>query len=317
MRGAVLTAPGRMEINSFALPEPAPGEVRIHLEGCGVCGSNLPPWEGRPWFKYPFLSGQPGHEGWGVVDAVGDGVGATLPGTRVAFLGCRSFAEYEAVPENSVVALPEQLEGKPFPGEALGCAFNVMKRCAIEPGQSVAVVGVGFLGSVLTALAARAGARVIAVSRRPFALELAKYYGAAEVIQFDSREKVLERVMHLTSGRGCDRVIEAVGNQQALDLATDITKERSRLMIAGYHQDGMRSVNMQLWNWRGLDVINAHERDARVYVDGVRAAAAAVAAGDLDPEPLYTHSFALDQIGSAFEALRDRPDGFLKALVTL
>jgi threonine dehydrogenase-like Zn-dependent dehydrogenase len=306
-----------MEINQFALAEPAPGEVRIRLEGCGVCGSNLPPWEGRPWFKYPFLPGQPGHEGWGVVDAIGEGVRAISPGTRVAFLGCRSFAAYETVSENAVVALPEDLESKPFPGEALGCAFNVIKRCGIEPGQSVAVVGIGFLGAVITALAVRAGARVIAISRRPFALELARHYGAAEVLRFDSREKVTEGVMHLTSGLGCDRVIEAVGNQQALDLAADITKERSRLIIAGYHQDGMRSVNMQLWNWRGLDVINAHERELDAYLDGIRAAAAAVAGGDLDPEPLYTHSFALPQIGSAFQALRDRPDGFLKALIIL
>ena len=48
-------------------------------------------------------------------------------------------------------------------------------------------------------------------------------------------------------------------------------------MIAGYHQDGLRQVNMQLWNWRGIDVINAHERDPRVYISGMHAAANAIA----------------------------------------
>jgi threonine dehydrogenase-like Zn-dependent dehydrogenase len=72
---------------------------------------------------------------------------------------------------------------------------------------------------------------------------------------------------------------------------------------------------MQLWNWRGLDVINAHERDPRAYLEGMRAAVHAVASGLLDPSPLYTHRFPLDRLASALEATRKRPDGFLKALV--
>jgi threonine dehydrogenase-like Zn-dependent dehydrogenase len=74
---------------------------------------------------------------------------------------------------------------------------------------------------------------------------------------------------------------------------------------------------MQLWNWRGLDVINAHERDPKVYLEGIRLAVDAVASGKLDPTPLYTHTFKLDELNQAFEAMRKRPDGFLKALVTL
>jgi threonine dehydrogenase-like Zn-dependent dehydrogenase len=73
---------------------------------------------------------------------------------------------------------------------------------------------------------------------------------------------------------------------------------------------------MWLWNWRGLDVINAHERDPRIYVQGIRDAVEAVASGRLDPRPLYTNSYPLDQLGEALNATRDRPDGFLKALVT-
>jgi threonine dehydrogenase-like Zn-dependent dehydrogenase len=112
-------------------------------------------------------------------------------------------------------------------------------------------------------------------------------------------------------------VIEAVGKQWPLDLAAELTRERGRLIIAGYHQDGPRQVNMQLWNWRGLDVINAHERDQAVYIQGIRDAVDAVASGRLDPDPLYTHTYPLDRLGEALDATRDRPDGFLKALVTL
>ncbi|HEY6403075.1 MAG TPA: L-iditol 2-dehydrogenase, partial [Blastocatellia bacterium] len=112
-------------------------------------------------------------------------------------------------------------------------------------------------------------------------------------------------------------VIEATGEQRPLDLATELTRERGRLVIAGYHQGGPRQVNMQLWNWRGLDVINTHERDPRIYVAGMREAIDAVARGCLDPAPLYTHIFRLDQIDQAMKIARSRPDGFLKALITI
>jgi threonine dehydrogenase-like Zn-dependent dehydrogenase len=122
-------------------------------------------------------------------------------------------------------------------------------------------------------------------------------------------------VRELTAGALCERVIEAVGKQWPLDLAAEIAQERGRLVIAGYHQDGPRQVNMQLWNWRGLDVVNAHERDPAVYAAGVRAAVRAVAAGELDPGPLFTHHYPLSGLDEALAATRDRPEGFMKAIV--
>lgn len=64
MRSAVIRRAGRVEMVDVALPEPGPREIRVALEGCGVCGSDLPVWEGRSWFAYPREPGAPGHEGW-------------------------------------------------------------------------------------------------------------------------------------------------------------------------------------------------------------------------------------------------------------
>jgi threonine dehydrogenase-like Zn-dependent dehydrogenase len=314
-QAAVLVAPGQVEVQSCTVSAPAHDHVLVRLEGCGVCGSNLPVWEGREWFQYPLAPGAPGHEGWGRVEAVGADVGTVRPGDRVAFLSGHAFAEYDTARADSLVVLPDSLSGVPFPGEALGCAMNVMRRSGIEPGHTVAVVGIGFLGAVVTQLASRAGARVIAVSRRPFALEVARQCGAAETIVMDDHQRIIRQVGELTGGVMCDRVVEAVGMQWPLDLAGELTRERGRLVIAGFHQDGPRQVNMFLWNWRGLDVINAHERDPAMYVQGMRDAVEAVVTGVLDPSILYTHAFPLDRAGAALEAMRTRPDGFLKALV--
>lgn len=317
MQAAVVTEPGRVRFTRIPVPEPRAGEVRVRLEGCGVCGSNLPPWEGRPWFKYPLEPGELGHEGWGMVDALGSGVRGIRAGTRVALLSFRAYAQYDIAAESAVVPLPAGLEGKPFPGEALGCAMNVFQRCDIHRGQTVAIIGIGFLGAVLTALSAKAGAKVIAISRRRFALETARKMGATETLELDDTEAVLNRVKEIAEREGCARVIEATGQQAALDLATELTCERGRLIIAGYHQDGMRQVNLQLWNWRGLDVINAHERNPAVYAAGMRAAVEGVTSGGFDPSPLYTHEFRLEELAEALEVMKERPGGFLKALVTM
>jgi threonine dehydrogenase-like Zn-dependent dehydrogenase len=313
MRAAVITGPERVELIERPTPDPGPGEVLVALEGCGVCGSDLAVYEGRPWFEYPREPGAPGHEGWGRIASVGDGVTCLHEGDRVAALSFHADSEFDLARADDVVALPAELAGKPFPGEALGCAMNAARRCGFVAGQTVAVVGAGFLGSLLVALATQAGARVIAISRRPFARELARQMGADEVLPLD--DDALGRVEELTDGALCDCVIEVTGLQEPLDLCSRLTRVRGRLVIAGYHQTGSRTVDMQLWNWRGLDVINAHERDPAVYVRGMREAADAVARGALDPSPLYTHEFALDRLGEAFGTALARPEGFLKAII--
>ena len=317
MRAAQLSAPGDMRIVPAPVPAPGAGEVRIKLEGCGVCASNLEPWAGLEWLTYPGDVGGLGHEGWGVVDAVGASAEGIAIGDRVATLSGRSFAEYDIADAAAVVKLPPELDGKPFPGEPLGCAFNIFRRSDIVSGQTVAIIGIGFLGAVLTKLASDAGAHVIAISRRQSSLDLATSFGATETIVMADHWAIIKRVRQATDGRLCDRVIEAVGKQWPLDLAGELVREGGRLVIAGYHQDGPRQVNMQAWNWKGIDVINAHERDPAVCLRGLREAVDAVASGRIDPTPLYTHVYPLDRVGEALDATRDKPDGFVKALVTL
>ncbi|WP_203329150.1 MDR/zinc-dependent alcohol dehydrogenase-like family protein [Candidatus Laterigemmans baculatus] len=315
MRAAVIAAPGKIELRELPLPEPGPRQVRVRLEGCGVCGSNVPVWEGRPWFEYPLEPGAPGHEGWGVVDAVGSEVQSLAVGDRVGALSYHAFAEYDTVDEDAAVVLPDELAELPFPAEPLACAMNVLERSDVQPGQVVTVIGVGFLGSLLIQMMTRRGARVIAVSRRRSALEWAERMGAIAALPLTSPDDVQQQVAALSGGDGCPRVIEATGFQEPLDLAAALVAVRGKLVIAGYHQDGLRQVNLQQWNWRGIDVINAHERDPAIYTAGMRRAAAAVVAGQLDPAPLLTHTFPLSELGAALDAAVQRPGHFMKAVV--
>src|SRR4051794_41423149 len=115
MDAAVISGPGQVRIEQVALPEPGPGQVLVRLEGCGVCASNLTPWEGPEWMTFPTEPGALGHEGWGLVDAVGEGVEGLAPGDRVAALSFKSYGEYDIAEASAVVKLPQGLAGKPFP----------------------------------------------------------------------------------------------------------------------------------------------------------------------------------------------------------
>jgi threonine dehydrogenase-like Zn-dependent dehydrogenase len=246
-------------------PEPGPTEVRVRVEGCGVCGSSLPVWEGRPWFHYPLAAGSPGHEAWGRLD----------DGTRVAFLTQQGYAEHVVVDRASLVEIPD--DGRPFPGEALACAVNVVRRARIGAADRVAIVGMGFLGSAVAQLVP----------------------GAVHVRRDTEVDGEFERV------------IECAGTQSGLDAASKLVATGGVLVLAGFHQDGPRTVDVQSWNWRGIDVVNAHERDEGLVVDAMRAAAG----GIFDLDRLVTHAIRLERLGDAFELARTRPSGFVKAVV--
>jgi NADPH:quinone reductase len=315
MRAAVVEGPGKLRLESVDIPEPQPTEVRVKLEGCGVCASNLATWNGMPWTQYPTEPGALGHEGWGIIDALGKDVEGLQVGDRVATVSYHAYAEFDVASKNAVVKLPQELSKCAFPGEALGCATNIFRRSGITARQTVAIIGIGFLGAILTRLASNAGARVIAISRRPSSLHTARMMGAAETIPMNDHYKIIEQVSSITNGHLCDCVIEAVGKQWPLDLAAELVRERGRLVVAGYHQDGPRQVNMQLWNWKGLDVINAHERDLSAYASGIRDAVDLVANRRLDPSLLFTHHFPLEDLGTALDVTRDKPEDFIKALI--
>jgi threonine dehydrogenase-like Zn-dependent dehydrogenase len=274
-RAAVLAAPGRTRVTERPVPQPGPGEVLVHVEGCGVCGSSLPLWEGRPWFTYPLAPGAPGHEVWGHTD----------DGRRVTGLSGHGFAEFDVLRETELVEIPPELDDVAFPGEALGCAVTVVRRANVRADEEIAVVGMGFLGTVVAKLCEVRGARVTRVRR-----------GDAPEGEFPG-------------------VIEAAGTQASLDTAARLVATGGRLVIAGYHQDGPRTVDLQSWNWRGLDVVNAHERDPRVALEGIEEAVRLAASGELDVVGLVTHTFPLEELDQAFAAASRRRPGFLKAVV--
>lgn len=311
---AVLTEPKNFEFEETELKQPESNEILVKLEGCGICASNIPVWEGREWFSYPLEPGNPGHEGWGIVQETGSKVKDIKQGDRVSVLNDQAYATHVVCGASDAVKIPGTLNDVPFPGEPLGCAMNIFDRSDIHKDQVVVILGIGFLGATLIQLAKEKNAHVIAVSRRNSSLKLANKSGADATFSWEEKDKLHQYINDL--GKGCQRVIECVGKQRSLDLATDIIGERGMLVIAGYHQEDMRHINMQIWNWKGIDVINAHERDPEIYKEGMRLAIRVIEEGKLDVSPLLTHEFAFEQLNEAMETLCNYPEGFTKAYIT-
>lgn len=314
-KAAFIAKPGIIEYETVKTPLLKANEVLVKLAGCGLCASNIPVWEGREWFSYPMPPGVPGHEGWGIVTAMGENVSEVAPGQLVAVLNNNAFAEYVVVEQQDAVPLPEQMRNLPFPGEPFGCVMNVLKRADISEGQTVSIVGLGFIGLALIPLMKAAGAKVIALSRRDSSLQKAFELGADEVIKMDDHYRIIEEVQRLTNQQGCDRVIECTGKQWPLDLTTELAATYAKLIIAGYHQDGLRNVNIQTWNWKCLDVVNAHERDMSKYRNGIQEAADAVLQGVLDPRFFMTHAYGFADLAEGLNTLATCPDGLVKAYI--
>ncbi|MCB9593380.1 MAG: DUF692 family protein [Sandaracinaceae bacterium] len=208
MRVAALESVGRVAWRRRAVPEPGPGQARLQVLACGLCGTDVQLWRGALGAPLPLVLG---HETVGVVDAVGEGVALSL-GARVgvpwaqascgACDACRGghprfcerlvtwldrgggFADYALAEAAACVPLP--LEADPAVLAPLLCAghtaLGAIRRAQLRAGERVAVVGIGGVGHIALGLAAAEGAEVFALTDNPTKTADALALGAVEVL---------------------------------------------------------------------------------------------------------------------------------------
>ena len=272
MKVASIPKPGAdFEIIEREIPEPGPGHVRIKVQACGVCHSDVLTKEGLwPGIQYPRI---PGHEVAGIVDQVGDGVSVWKKGQRVGvgwhgghdgtcrecrrgdFNNCRNLAvsgisydggyqEYMVAPVEALVAIPETLgnaEAAP-----LLCAgvttYNSLRRSGALPGDLVAVQGIGGLGHLGIQFANKFGYQVAAIGRGPENGVLAKKLGASVYIDSQSA-KPAEELQKL----GGARVILATApSSKAMSELVDGLGPHGKLLVVGATFDPIEVAPLQL-----------------------------------------------------------------------
>lgn len=303
-RVAELVGPNTFAIREADFPPPPAGHVRVRVLRAGVCASDLHHWRSGPPPNEPPM--RLGHEPVGIIDTVGAGVEDLRPGQTVTGRLRPAFADYLYAEPADLVVVPDQVDPAVAIGEPLGCVVEGYRRAQPTPGAHTAVVGLGFMGLVMTRLLALSPtASVWAIDPRTDAQPVATALGATHSLSPDDPRLPSDAL---------DLAVEASGTQPGLDLAGRLVAEHGLLSILGYHQAG-RNVDMHSWNWKALDVVNAHVRDRHRLADATRAAMRLIAAGRLQPGPLLTHHYPLDQINTAHRALVDKPAGFSKAVI--
>jgi D-arabinose 1-dehydrogenase-like Zn-dependent alcohol dehydrogenase len=257
MRAAqIAKAGGKFEVVERDIPEPGPGQVRIKVEACGVCHSDLFVKSGG--FPGLVLPRVPGHEIAGRVDRIGAGVTMWKEGERVGvgwhgghcfqctpcrkglFINCEKaritgisydggYAEYVVVPFEAVARIPNELDA----AEAgpLLCAgvttFNSLRNSGARPGDTVAVQGIGGLGHLGIQFAARMGFRTVAISRGADKEELARSLGAHAYID-TSATPAAEGLNKLG---GADVVLATAPHAEAIASTVGGLKPRGKLLI--------------------------------------------------------------------------------------
>lgn len=316
MKYSQLIAPRTSEIVEEATPEPGYGQVLVEVKVCGVCASEIHPWmDPRPTYPYRM-----GHEPAGIVSAVGPGVTGFQPGDRVTGLLLPSYSDFGVAKAESLLHIPDNLPFELALGEPLACMVNGQRRTPIELADRVALIGLGFMGlGLLQLLKLRGPREIIAIDPREDARALALELGAD--VAYHPNDVPEE--LFLTSWNdwekplGVDVAIEASGTQPGLAMAGKMVKAHGVLSILGFHQGGQRHVDVEMWNWKAIDVVNAHVRRHADLMESMRIGMELIAANKFSFAPLVTHRFELAEIDQAFTTLLEKPQGFVKSIVLI
>jgi 2-desacetyl-2-hydroxyethyl bacteriochlorophyllide A dehydrogenase len=339
-----LTYHGPFDVRVLDVPDPTPGDAGsavVAVRACGICGSDLHIYEGHGFS--PDLGFCVGHEAVGEVVAVGADVRRFAVGDSVLVpastgcaicgpcragyvLGCErnragcyglgaslpgSQAEAVAVPaaDGNLVAIPDGVsdDAALVLTDNAPTAWYGARRARIAPGDVVAVVGLGPVG-LLSVLAAQimGAARVLAVDLVPERREAAAALGA-EPVDGDPKVEVRAR----TGGRGADVVLEAVGAEATIDLATKVAARGGRVSVVGVSQSASFPFHMQLAQFNELELaigLCSVQRELPALL-------ALTASGRLRPELVITHRMGLSEGAEAYRLFHSRTDGVGKVVL--
>jgi 2-desacetyl-2-hydroxyethyl bacteriochlorophyllide A dehydrogenase len=349
MKAAIFYGGKDIRIEERPIPEPGPGEVLIKVISCGVCGSDLHYYRGdTPFGKRP--PHERGHELSGEVVQLGPGVKDLKPGQPVGIeaehlLGCgicrpcrrgeyhlclrrgyrngqyqesHGFSQYDTCVMENCHPLPDPISyDHATLIDCYACGVHALNRVPHTPLDTIVIFGTGAIGMTLGQVAKAYGIeRVILIGTRRGPLDLAKRAGAADEGIANCEADPVEAVGYLTKGEGADAIFETVGGSgPTLNQAIAMARFGGTISILGIFTQP-----------QPVDLIKAYRKELRLQwsnsysrwqgISEYRMALRLMEQGRVNPAPLITHHYPLDQIVQAFEAAENkRASGAIKVLV--
>jgi threonine dehydrogenase-like Zn-dependent dehydrogenase len=329
MRGAVIHAPG--DVRFEERPDPVlvePTDAVIRTVAACVCGSDL--WRYRGIDKVTQATAI-GHEYCGIVEQVGDAVTSVQPGQfvvggfyasdntcphcrngmhflckqRTGFGGCQSELIRIPLADGTLVATPEQPAKDLIPSllalsDVMATGWHAAVSAGVKPGMTVAVVGDGAVGLCGVLAASQLGAaRVIAMSRHQQRQQLAKEFGATDIVS-ERGEEGVARVKELTDGVGADAVLECVGTDESLVQALQSTRPGGMVgWVGAPHGVELR---MQDMFWRNVGILGG-AAPVRSYLPDLLDR---VWNRKIEPGKVFDMVLPLEQVAEAYAAMDQR-----------
>lgn len=334
MNAAFFEGDGQFAVREGRIVPPGPGEVRLQVAYCGICGTDLHIYHGAMAQRLQ-LPQVIGHEMSGTVAEVGEGVegfaigdavvvrpldtSETVPadkgfphvGTRLKFMGIDTPGAFQGswtVPAFTLHHLPKGIDMKLAAlVEPVAVACHDVRRARLTADEQVVVLGGGPIGLLVALVARETGADVLLSEVNPRRLELAESLGLATANP--TEEDVKEIVMERTEGAGADVVFEVSGATAAAAQMTELACIRGRICLVAIHPEPV-PVDLFRFFWRELELLGA-----RVYEpEDFDRAIELVAAEALPLEPLITAVEPLEGLQQAFRQLSDDPEA-MKILI--
>jgi L-iditol 2-dehydrogenase len=336
MRAVVYHGKGDVRVERIPIPESGPGELRVKIDACAVCGSDQKTFNnGNPRMKPPITMG---HEFTGLVETVGASVKGFRMGERVVMatsISCGEcvyckrgwnnlcvnlnpmgfsypggMAEYVVIPEialrnGHVITVPPEVPAEQAAlAEPFSCAVNAAENCAISKGDAVVVVGAGPLGIMNLYVAGRYGAaKLILAQREGKRLEQARAFPCDRLVN-TTTENLLEVVRAETGGVGADVVIVAAPDASVQEQALELARKKGRVCLFASLPVGknMLSIDSRKIHYGELAVIGASDSTPAQ----VRKAVTLLSTEGSPAAKLADPILAMDRIAEAFRIMEAR-----------
>lgn len=312
-RAQVLVGPGVFELREIEVGAPGPGQLRLRVQACGICGSD----------KVLALVSEPGtilgHEVIAEVEACGPGVTGWRAGDRAIPIGDRlgmsaergGYSEWIVIAASACVRVPESVPSlQAVIGEPMGNGLHFVRRARFQAGQRVAILGAGQIGLSIVYWARRFGAGRIVVSEPvPARAALAAALGADVVISPRQHDDLTTAIAAALGGRP-DVVFEAVGRPEVMDQAIRLPGERGGVVV-------LAGITLEELTIRPV-ALTLKETDLIFPIGTVRGEVEEVvevlARGELPAERFVSHRIRQQDIPAAIHDL-GRPTDQIKVVV--
>lgn len=329
MKSSVYSGNRTFQITEKDIAPPQPGEVRLKVAYCGVCGTDIHIYHGMMDNRVQ-IPQTIGHEMSGVIDALGPDIQGFAIGEKIVvrpldnrlekpsdkgyshicqdlkFIGIDSpgaFQQYWNVPAFTLHKLPEKTDLKLAAlVEPLSVACHDARMGQVQKGETVVVLGSGPIGLLIAFVCRNKGAEVIISEVNPARVAKARAFGFTVVNPTET--DLVSFVQEQTAGRLADVVFEVAGVQPSVDIMTEVAGIRGRIVMVAIHGTA-KPVQLFKFFWKELKLIGARVYEAEDFDEAIDL----IANSDLPFEQLITATDTLDHIQKVFEKIDKQPDG--------